>query len=269
LAGNSGEHGQSVASRLLRIIDAFDADAPELGLAEIGRRTGLPPATLHRLLGELVRHGAIERTGSGRYAVGLRLWEIGQLAPRAARVDEVCMPFLADLYEATHGTLHLAVRQDREALYVVAIPDHHPVRPLVRAGTRVPLTSPGVGEVLLAHAVPELVEQVLGTGSSRPANRLRRRLAEIRRSGVAVARDARSVVVAAPLYGAPNRVVAALSVAVRPSHANRVPSLLVRLTADSISRELRGRRADLPSSEPPGRSTPLVRQPLSGDPLQP
>src|SRR5690348_1162499 len=94
VAGNSFERGQSVSSRLLRIVDAFDQDAPELGLVEIGRRTGLPAATLHRLLGELVRHGTIERTGAGRYTIGMRLWEIGTLAPRISRVDEISMPYL-------------------------------------------------------------------------------------------------------------------------------------------------------------------------------
>jgi len=246
VAGNSGEPGQSVSSRLLRIVDAFDQDAPELSLVEIGRRTGLPAATVHRLLGELVRHGAIERTGPGRYTVGVRMWEIGKLAPRVARVDEVSIPYLADLYEATHGTLHLAVRRGHEALYVKAIGDHHPVPPVLRAGTRTPLTCPGVGEVLLAHAPPEFIELVLADCPH--SNDIRQRLAEIRRSGVAVTKSAGSYLVAAPVYGAPGRVVAALSVAVRTDDASRVPRLLVRLTADGISRELGG-QTDLPLSE--------------------
>jgi DNA-binding IclR family transcriptional regulator len=249
VAGNSGERGQSVSSRLLRIVDAFDQDAPELSLVEIGRRTGLPGATLHRLLGELVRHGAIERTGPGRYTVGVRMWEIGKLAPRVSRVDEVSIPYLADLYEATHGTLHLAVRRDREALCVKVIGDHHPVPPMLRAGARVPLTCPGVGEVLLAHAAPDVIELVLAGYAQ--SNEIRQQLAEIRRCGLAETRNAGSLLIAAPLYGAPGRVVAALSVAMRSSDASRVPRLLVRLTADRISRELGG-QTDLPLSEPGG-----------------
>lgn len=249
VAGNSGERGQSVSSRLLRILDAFDQDAPELTLVEIGRRTGLPAATLHRLLGELVRHGAIERTDAGRYTIGLRMWEIGKLAPRVSRLDEVSIPYLADLYEATHGTLGLAVRRGREALYVKAVGDHHPVPPVPRPGTRAPLTCPGAGEVLLAYAVPELIEQVLADRAPH-TNGIRQRLAEIRRCGVAVTRDARSFLVAAPVHGSTGQVFAALSVAVRPSQASRVPSLLVRMAADGISRQL-----DLPSSEPGGGAT--------------
>jgi DNA-binding IclR family transcriptional regulator len=239
VAGNSGERGQSVSSRLLRIVDAFDQDAPELSLVEIGRRTGLPAATLHRLLGELVRHGAIERVGAGRYTVGVRMWEIGKLAPRVSRIDEVSIPYLADLYEATHGTLHLAVRRGHEALCVKVIGDHHPVPPVLRAGARAPLTCPGVGEVLLAHAVPELIECVLADCAH--SNEIRQRLADIRRCGLAVTRNACSFRVAAPVYGAPGRVAAALSVAVRSSNAGRLPRLLVRLTADGISRELGGK----------------------------
>src|SRR3954470_19708394 len=101
VAGNSRERGQSVASRLLRVLDAFSAERPELGLADISRTTGLPPATLYRLLRELTDHGAIQRTSTGRYAVGVRLWEIGRLAPTVSRLDEVAIPYLEDLYEAT------------------------------------------------------------------------------------------------------------------------------------------------------------------------
>ena len=236
-----------MASRLLRVLDAFDLDSPELRLAQIGRRTGLPAATLHRLLSELVSHGAIERTGAGRYTVGLRLWEIGRLAPRASLLDRAAQPHLEDLYEATHGSLHLAVLHGTYALYVTNISGHHPVDPGVRVGTRIPLTSLGAGEVLLAYADPDLIERVLvdyprtnghPIASTHP---IRQRLAGIRRSGVAVTRRGlRSVVVAAPVFGPSGGVVAALSAAVRATDPQHVPVGLVRLAANRIAQELVG-----------------------------
>lgn len=242
MAGNSKERGQSVAGRLLRILDAFGPQSPELSLVELGRRTGLPVATLHRLLGELVSHGAIERTGAGRYAVGLRLWEIGNASPRASRLDAAAVPYLQDLHEATRGSTYLAVHLGGSALCVVAIVGHHPVQPVVRAGTRAPLMSPGAGEVLLAHAGPDVIEQALANcvpGPDHNGHRARQRLADIRRSGIAVAHNGNSsVVVVAPVYGRPGEVVAALSVAVRPIDTLRAPPGLVRLAAARVSHEL-------------------------------
>ena len=54
------------ASGRLRVLDAFSPARPELSLADISRTTGLPPATLYRLLRELTGHGAIQRTSTGR-----------------------------------------------------------------------------------------------------------------------------------------------------------------------------------------------------------
>src|SRR4051812_37689222 len=75
VAGNSSVRGESVASRLLRVLDAFSVERPELGLTDVSRTAGLPPATAYRLLRELIEHGAVQRTAAGRYAVGLDFWE--------------------------------------------------------------------------------------------------------------------------------------------------------------------------------------------------
>ena len=50
VAGNSSARGESVASRLLRVLDAFSIERPELGLTDISRMTGLPPSTAYRPL---------------------------------------------------------------------------------------------------------------------------------------------------------------------------------------------------------------------------
>lgn len=254
MAGNSRERGQSVASRLLRVLDAFSAARPELSLADISRTTGLPPATLYRLLRELTDHGAVQRTSAGRYAVGLRLWEIGRLAPPVSHLDEVAIPYVAALYEATHGTLHLAVPLGAEALCVTAISGHPPVRPVLPKGARVSLESPGIGRVLLAYASPEVLAEVLGGGGS--TYRIRQELVEIRRCGFAVTGvGSRLFSAAAPLVGPHGAVMAAVSVAV---HTPGDSPLLVRLirAADGISRELRTPTDVAVRSAGPGRPSP-------------
>ncbi|MEV4708760.1 helix-turn-helix domain-containing protein [Actinoplanes sp. NPDC049316] len=232
-----------MASRLLRVLDAFSAARPELSLADISRTTGLPSATLYRLLRELTDHGAIQRTSTGRYAVGLRLWEIGRLAPAVSRLDEVAVPYLAALYEATHGASHLAVPLGAEALCVVAISGLQTVQPVLPAGARVPLESPGIGRVLLAYASPDVLAEVL-EGGGRSTYRIRQELVEIRRSGVAVTGvGSRSFSVAAPLVGPHGAVMAAVSVAVRTTGDSLVLIRMVRRAAARISREL-GTSAD-------------------------
>src|SRR5438874_738161 len=102
MGGNAREIGRTTSSRLLAVLGAFSAASSVLTLSEIARGSGLPVATAHRLVGELVEWGALERRSGGRYQVGLRLWEIGCLAPQQRDLRSVALPFMEDLYEATH-----------------------------------------------------------------------------------------------------------------------------------------------------------------------
>ena len=245
VAGNSRECGQSVVGRLLRILEAFSPERPELTTAEISRRTGVPPSTVYRLLAELIGRGVIERVADGRYSVGLRLWEIGKLAPRAERLTEVASPYLHDLHEVTRGNVHLAVRVGGDALYLAAVCGHRCVEPVARAGTRVPLTSTSVGQVLLAYSRSPVLEQILendpetaiASSAESRTNRLRGVLAGIRRLGVAVAHNGDDTVVAAPVFGPPGELVAALALSA-PDGDPRSLVPMVRMTTQRISREL-------------------------------
>jgi DNA-binding IclR family transcriptional regulator len=255
MAGNSHGRGQSVAGRLLRVLEVFTAERPRPTTAELSRRTGIPPSTLYRLLAEMIDRGVVQRSADGRYAVGLRLWEIGRLAPCPTQLVEVASQHLQDLAAAACGDVQLAVLASPEALCVETAGGHGRATQGVQAGSRVPLTSTAIGQVLLAHAPPDVLEQVLanrarpaGT-STVPGQRLRELLADIRRVGVAVCRtNARSLVVAAPVSDPPNGVVAAVAVTVPEGAEVRLVIRLVRRTSRRISRELVPATAPEPSA---------------------
>ncbi|MDT0615060.1 helix-turn-helix domain-containing protein [Streptomyces lancefieldiae] len=83
-----------VIGRALRILGAFSAQRPHLSLSELARRSGLPVSTVHRMLGDLLVWGALERGAQGRYRIGLRLWEVASLAPRSQGLRERALPYL-------------------------------------------------------------------------------------------------------------------------------------------------------------------------------
>lgn len=240
--------GKSRTARVLDVLSAFTADHVELSLSEIGRRSGLPLTTTHRLVGELTRWGALERTEAGGYRVGLRLWEIASLAPRSVGLRETAMPFLEDLYEATRQNVQLAVLDGTEVVYVERISARWAVSIITRVGSRLPLHATGVGLVLLAFAEPDLQDQVL----RRPLKRftpktvtspgeLRRMLAEVRRTSTAIndgqiTLDALSI--AAPIRDASDRVAAALSIVVPAEHSSQPYVPAVHAAARGISRRL-------------------------------
>jgi DNA-binding IclR family transcriptional regulator len=240
----------TAADRLLAVLAAFDRSAPALSLTEISRRAGLTLPTAHRLVGLLTTWGALERDAAGAYHIGLRLWELGALAPRGLALREAAMPFLEDLYEATHENVQLAVRDGMEVVYIERISGRSAVGVLARVGAHWPLHATGVGLVLLAHSDPAVQEEYLAAEQlvsftpftiTDPA-KLRRVLAEVRRSGFAVSDrqitdDALSV--AAPVRGPQGEVAAAVSVIV-PCVGARPNTLApaVRLAGLGISRAL-------------------------------
>ncbi|MHA6794153.1 IclR family transcriptional regulator [Pseudonocardia bannensis] len=240
---------RSLSGKVLDVLDAFSADAPELTLSDISRRTGLSLSTTHRIVRELSEWGALERQGRGPYRIGLRLFEVASLAPRGPQLREVALPYLEDLYEATHENVQLAVREGLELVFLERITGRDAVRVLTRVGGRFSLHATGVGLALLAFAPPEVQEQVLSGSLERWTERtitdqgqLRRMLADVRRTGVAISdrqvtMDALSV--AAPVVGPDDCVVAALSLVVHADGAS--PHTLapaVRTAARGISRAL-------------------------------
>jgi DNA-binding IclR family transcriptional regulator len=238
-----------VLGRALRILGAFSADCPEMTLSELSRRAGMPVSTVHRMLAELLAWGALERGADGCYRVGLRLWEVGSLAPRGQGLRERALPFLEDLSQITHENVQLAVREGTEVVFVERIAGSAAVGVRTRVGGRFALTATGVGLALLAHASAEVQDQVLAGPFERFTPRtvtepraLRRMLAETRTNGYAVSdrqvtMDALSV--AAPVHGGDGAVIAAVSLVVR--HGSNSPHTLARLvrtSARAMSRAL-------------------------------
>src|SRR5881398_1026141 len=86
--------GRSVTSKVVSILNAFSPVHPELSLGELARRAGLPVSTTYRLASELVDWGGLERADGSGYRIGLRLWEIGSLAPRGRTVRDVALPIM-------------------------------------------------------------------------------------------------------------------------------------------------------------------------------
>jgi DNA-binding IclR family transcriptional regulator len=248
VAGNSARPRVSVASRVLAVLGAFDDQHRSLTLTELAARAELPAATAHRLVGELVRWGALVRQESGSYVVGRRLWDLGLLAPVQTGLRHVSSPFLHDLYGATLATVHLAVRDGTCALYLDRIAGHASVPVLSQVGGRLPLHATGVGKVLLAYAPEEVRASVLGALSrvtpytvTRPAVLLEQ-LRRVRAEGYATTSEEMSLgacSVAVPVRDRAGDVVAAVGLVVPGLRRDR-PRLVAALqvAARGIGRSL-------------------------------
>lgn len=141
--------GRTVTSKVLDVLGAFEDGPTALSLSDLAEHAQVPLSTAHRLVGELVEWGALERNDQGRYTVGLRLWEVAQNAGRHLR--DTARPHLQDLFSLTHETSHIAIRDGDEALYIDRIYGSARVPRASRVGGRLPLHATAVGKVLLAY----------------------------------------------------------------------------------------------------------------------
>lgn len=241
--------GPSVTSRVATVLAAFGAEHSAMTLSELARRTALPLTTVHRLAGELTRHGLLERDDEQRYRIGLRLWEIAATASRGVDLRDTAMPVLQDLYSGTRANVQLAVLDGAEAIYLERLSGPESVHIVTRPGSRLPVHASGVGLVLLAHAPVEVQDDVLAAPLARytrytitDPKRLRRVLADVRRDGFVISDrqiEAISVSVAAPVRDRARHVVAAVSVVVEAGRGDpRSYVKAVTAAAGAISRRL-------------------------------
>jgi DNA-binding IclR family transcriptional regulator len=249
----------TAARKVLDVLSVFTPDTRTLTLSQIARRSGLTLSTTHRVVSELVVWGALERGSDGHYCIGLRLYELGVLAPRGTALRDAAMPFMEDLYELTHEVVQLAVREGTELVFTERLAGRSSVRVLTQVGLRFPLPASGAGLVLLAFAPPEVQEAVLGAPLRRftpktivDPGELRAVLGDVRQTGVAVS-DRQvtmdSFSVGAPIRDRTGAVVAAVSVVVRAgSKDTPALSALVSTAARGISRSLAGPSALRPAS---------------------
>lgn len=211
----------TVLGKVVTVLHAFTADDHGVSLAELGRRTGLPKGTLHRVVNDLVAVRLLDRSDSG-YRLGGQLFELGMRASVERQLLEVATPFMEDLYERTHETVHLGVLEGREVVYVAKIGGHRQASTPSRIGGRMPLHCTAIGKALLAYSPPALLADVVAGGLDRRTprtitapGRLRQQLERVVETGTAFEYEESAIGIvcaAAPVLDAQDRPVAAISV---------------------------------------------------------
>lgn len=193
-------------------------------LAEISESVNMPKATVHRLLATLQRHGYVQQSANGRYALGMRLVSLGLFAATNSDLLSAGAPILDRLVLQCGETVHLGVLHGESLLY---IDRREPEDAAVRLATLPsPLTSlhaSACGKVLLAFGPPSLFDTVVRQGLVKNTKHtvtdpddLRRQLEQIRAQGYAINNQERHegvVAVGVPVRRMDGKVVAALSAA--------------------------------------------------------
>lgn len=212
----------TVLGKVVAVLGAFTIDDRGVTLAELGRRTGLAKGTLHRVCGDLVAAGMLERRDD-LYRLGRLMFELGMRASVERDLLEVASPFLEDLRAEVNETVHLGVRDGIEVVYIAKLAGRRQTAVPSRTGGRLGLYCTAVGKALLAHAPKEVLDEVVAAGLARHTARtvtapgiLARQLIQVRGSGVSFEFEESRlglVCVGAPIFDLDGEAVAAVSIA--------------------------------------------------------
>lgn len=208
------------------VLALFDRDHTEWGVREVAERLDLAKSSAHDLLTSLAEVGLLGKTEAGRYRLGWRLVTLSETLLATTELRREARPRLEELAAQYQETIHLAILDDTQVVYVDKLEGRQAVRvELTSLGTRLYPHCSALGKVLLAYR-PEVdvkrIVKINGLPRFTPHTitdeaELMQALARIRKQGYAY--DLEEILPDLCCVGAPVRdhtgtVIAALSMSI-------------------------------------------------------
>lgn len=250
---------QSV-ERALAILELLGNADVHLGISEIAQASQLPPSTIHRLLATLMELGYVEQNPeTNKYTLGVRILQLRGAVIGHLTLGVHAMPVMKMLMNRVNETVHLAILNKGEVVYIERVEGLKTQGMYTRIGKRAPAYCTALGKVMLAFTPQDVwYEQVVrrsGLKRYSPTTitteeGLLAELQLVRQQGYAVDNGETGEVVrcvAGPIRDYTGSVVAALSVSGPQAQVtvSRIPELseAVLAACHAISGKL-GYRAD-------------------------
>lgn len=225
-----------------------------MGVTRISKLLELPKSSVHDILTTLHNDGLVEKDcDRNHYSLGLKLFELGNMARANLELRRIATPFLRSLNEEFDETVHLTILDGWEVLYIECFESAKQLRTYSVIGVRAPLHCTAVGKAILAFFTEKQVSQMIkAMGLPRFTDntitdrmQLEKELAAIRRRGYAVdnAEHEEGVrCIGAPIHNHEAQVVASISVSgptqrMTAQRVEQIGGLLMDRTAE-ISRRL-------------------------------
>lgn len=156
-----GTYKVQALDRAFAVLDLLGESDVPLGLAQVASSLQLHKSTAHRFLMVLERHRMVERTGNGKFRLGLRLFDFGNRAIEQYDLRERAQPHLRRLVAETEETAHLALLEAARVIYIDKIEPARSVRMITRIGASNPVHCTSVGKAILAFLPEDRAEEVV------------------------------------------------------------------------------------------------------------
>ena len=144
-----------VLDRALAALAILAARSSDCSLAELCPALKLHKSTVHRLMMVLEQHRLVVKSPeTGRYRLGLRLYELGSRAIDGLDLRGRARPYLDRLQDEFGETVFFCILDEGQVFYVEKVESQRSVRTACTVGSRAPAYCTAVGKAMLAE-LPE------------------------------------------------------------------------------------------------------------------
>ena len=243
-------HVHSV-QKALQLLEILSTENREMSLTELSESTNWPKSTVYGLLATMRSFGYVDQSAeSGKYWLGIHLFELGSQVARSWNIREIAHPIMKQLSEEIGEMVQFASEWNDEVLYLEKVESNHLLNIVSKVGVRLPLYCTGLGKVLLAY-MPSPKQRLYFANNDfssitprtiTSSIKMKEELSHVRKCGYAID-DGETMeglrCVAAPIHGATGDVHYALSISgttvnMSGNKFERATQLVVK-AADSIS----------------------------------
>ena len=213
-----------VLDRAFRVLGLLSDGKPRT-LNEVSETIGLSPSTTFRLLTTMASHSYVKRDEKdNKYQLGLACLYLARAYQDSNDLRKIVLPELETLRDETKETVHLAIFDDMEVVYLEKLPGLYAMGIMSsRVGGRSPAHCTGLGKVFLAFQDPSQVRSIFEQrGLQRytettitDLDELMEHLEIVRQKGYAFDKgehESEVRCVATPIFNIDGQVIAALSI---------------------------------------------------------
>jgi len=162
IAGAAGASAASAsASASAKTLLVLEAALTHSRFTEVVEATGLAKATTHRILSTLVDHRFVALAADGSYLPGPKILSLAGRALERIDISAIARPFVDDLVQKSHCTIHLGAVNGDEIVYLIRADSDKPYLMPSRVGLAVPLHSTGIGKVVLSDYTDDELERLV------------------------------------------------------------------------------------------------------------
>lgn len=147
-------------SGALQLMRYFTAEQSIWGVRELAAASGVHRAVVQRVLATFAEEGFLVQDDLGRYALGLRWFELGEIVRHTLSPTDVVKPALSRLAQQTGETVFLSLLDGHEGLCLDMAHSGQPLRFSIEEGQRFALDTGSHGKAMLAFQSPALCDEV-------------------------------------------------------------------------------------------------------------